>query len=45
MKTITQATIQGQVQKVDTKNDYLVKFVIKTIREGEEAWFISHYTD
>ena len=41
MKTITQTTIQGQVQSVEpaAKDDYLVKFVIRTIREGETAWF------
>ncbi len=41
MKTITQTTIQGQVQSVEpaAKDDYLVKFVVRTIREGETAWF------
>ncbi len=40
MKTITQTTIQGQVESVKpaTENDYLVEFVIKTIREGETTW-------
>ncbi len=38
---ITQETIQGQVQSVKQaeKDDYLVNLVIKTIREGEAAWF------
>lgn len=40
MKTITQETIIGQVQSVQSQNqDYLVEFVIKTIREGETTWF------
>ncbi len=40
MKTITQETIVGQVQSVQSQNqDYLVEFVIKTIREGETTWF------
>lgn len=47
MKTITQETITGQVQSVQSQNQdghacpphYLVEFVIKTIREGETTWF------
>ena len=40
MKTITQETITGQVQSIQSPNqDYLVEFVIKTIREGETTWF------
>ncbi len=40
MKTVTQETITGQVQSVQAANqDYLVQFVIKTVREGETAWF------
>ena len=43
MKQITQATIVGQVQTVQSavKDDYLINFVTKVIQEGEprEAWF------
>ncbi len=41
MRTVKQATIQGQVESVKqaAKDDYLVKFVIRTIREGEVTWF------
>lgn len=40
MKTITQETITGQVLSIQSPNeDYLVEFVIKTIREGETTWF------
>lgn len=39
MKTVTQETIVGQVQSVQSDNqDYFVEFVIKTIREGEATW-------
>ena len=39
MKTITeQATVIGQVQTIQSAdNNYLIEFVIKTIREGESA--------
>ncbi len=41
MKTIRNITVQGQVQSIETanNNDYIVQFVIKTIREGDVAWF------
>ena len=41
MKQITQATIVGQVQTVQStaKDDYLINFVTKVIQEGEVAWF------
>ena len=39
MKTITQETIIGKVHSVQPQSqDYLVEFVIKTIREGEATW-------
>ena len=38
MKTITQETVQGKVESISTKGDYIVKFVLKSIREGETAW-------
>ncbi|MGB0383182.1 MAG: hypothetical protein ACPGWR_00030 [Ardenticatenaceae bacterium] len=40
MKTVTQTTITGLVQDVKqpTENNYLIKFVIKTIQEGEAVW-------
>lgn len=39
MKTTTQqATVIGQVQAIESaNNDYIIEFVIKTIREGENA--------
>ena len=41
MKTVTQTTITGQVREVKppSKDDYLINFVAKVIREGEVAWF------
>ena len=41
MKQITEATIIGQVQTVEsaTKDVYLINFVTKVIQEGEPAWF------
>lgn len=39
MKTVTQETIIGKVQSVQSNDqNYLVEFVIKTIREGEATW-------
>lgn len=35
MEIITQETIVGQVQEVASKDDYIVRFVVKAIREGE----------
>ena len=41
MKQITQATIVGQVQTVQSavKDDYLINFVTKVIQEGKPTWF------
>ena len=41
MNSTTQATIQGQVQTVQSaaKDDYLINFVTKVIQEGVPAWF------